>query len=60
MDSVISTKTGFGSDTDIIFQKQDRISVKRNFWLAKFLTSRHMRMHRIIFYLSNTLRKLMI
>jgi len=25
MDSVISTKTGFGSDTDIIFQKQDRI-----------------------------------
>jgi len=25
MDSMISTKTGFGSDTDIIFQKQDRI-----------------------------------
>jgi len=22
---MISTKTGFGSDTDIIFQKQDRI-----------------------------------
>jgi len=25
MDSMISTKTGFGLDTDIIFQKQDRI-----------------------------------
>jgi len=25
MDSMISTKTGFGSHTDIIFQKQDRI-----------------------------------
>jgi len=25
MDSMISTKTGFGSDTDITFQKQDRI-----------------------------------
>jgi len=25
MDSTISTKTGFGSDMDIIFQKQDRI-----------------------------------
>jgi len=25
MDSMISTKTGFGSDTDIIFQKQDMI-----------------------------------
>jgi len=24
-DSMISTKTGFGSDTDIIFQKQNRI-----------------------------------
>jgi len=24
-DSMISTKTVFGSDTDIIFQKQDRI-----------------------------------
>jgi len=22
---MISTKTGFGSDTDIIFQKQDRV-----------------------------------
>jgi len=27
---------------------------------AKFLTSRHARMHRVIFYTSNTLRKLMI
>jgi len=26
----------------------------------KFLTSTHMRMHRVIFYISNTLRKLMI
>jgi len=25
MDSMILTKTGFRSDTDIIFQKQDRI-----------------------------------
>jgi len=25
MDSMISSKTGFRSDTDIIFQKQDRI-----------------------------------
>jgi len=25
MDSMISTKTGFGSDTDIIFRKQVRI-----------------------------------
>jgi len=24
-DSMILTKTGFGSETDIIFQKQDRI-----------------------------------
>jgi len=28
MDSMISTKTGFGSDTDIIFQKQNRIANK--------------------------------
>ena len=34
--------------------------VKGNFWLAKFLTSRHMRMHRATFNISNTLRKLMI
>jgi len=27
---------------------------------AKFLTSRHVRMHRMVFYISNTLRKLMI
>ena len=26
----------------------------------KFLTSRHVRMHRVIFYISNTLTKLMI
>jgi len=25
MDSMVSTKTGFGLDTDIIFQKRDRI-----------------------------------
>jgi len=25
MDSMILTKTGFGSDADIIFRKQDRI-----------------------------------
>jgi len=31
-----------------------------NFRLAKFLTSRHVRMHRVIFYIPNTLRKLMI
>jgi len=36
--------------------------VQRNFWLwlAKFLTSRHVCMHKLIFYVSNTLRKLMI
>ena len=27
---------------------------------AKFLTSRHVRMHKVIFYISNTLRKLVI
>jgi len=25
--------------------------VKRNFWLAKFLTSNHVRMHRVMFYM---------
>jgi len=35
-------------------------AVKRNFSLAEFLTSPHLRMHRVIFYTSNTLRKLMI
>jgi len=35
-----------------------RAGVRGNFWLAKYLTSRHMRMHRVIFYISNTLRKL--
>jgi len=34
--------------------------VKRNFSLAQFLASRHMRMHRATFNISNTLRKLMI
>jgi len=34
--------------------------VKRNFWLAKFLTSYHVRMHRVIFYIPNTLIKLLI
>jgi len=34
--------------------------VKRNFWLANFLTSHHVHMHRVIFYISNTLRKLVI
>jgi len=28
--------------------------VKRNFWLAKFLTSLHVRMHRVTFYISDT------
>jgi len=27
---------------------------------AKFLTSRHVHVHRVLFYMSNTLRKLMI
>ena len=36
------------------------IRFKRNFWLAKYLTSRHVRMHKEIFYIPNTLRKLMI
>jgi len=34
--------------------------VKRNFRLAKFLTLHHIRMHKEIFKISNTLRKLMI
>jgi len=41
--------------------RQPRLSgVKRNLWLGKFLTSRHVRMHRVIFNISNTLRKLII
>ena len=51
------------SDPDPVFRKFESGSdsgVKRNFWLAKFLTSRHVRVHRVIFYISNTLRKLMI
>jgi len=34
--------------------------VKRNFWLAKVLTSRHVHMHRVIFYIQNTLKKMMV
>ena len=34
--------------------------VKRNFWLTKFLTSHQARMHRVIFYIPNTLIKLII
>jgi len=34
--------------------------VKRNFWIAKFLTSLHVRMLRVTFYISNTLTKLMM
>jgi len=33
---------------------------KRNFWLAKFLTSCHVPMHRGVFYISKTLRQLVI
>jgi len=39
---------------------EDTSGVKRNFWLAKFLTTRHVRMHKVIFYISNTLRKFKI
>jgi len=39
---------------------QTGTGVKRNSWLAKFLTSRHVHMHKIIFYISNTQIKLMI
>ena len=35
-------------------------SVKRNFWLAKFLTWHHVRMHKVIFYIPNTLIELII
>jgi len=35
-------------------------SVKRNFRLAKFLTSLHVRVHKVIFCISNILRKLVI
>jgi len=42
-------------------ERQDlRAGVKRNVWLVKFLTSRHVRMHRVILCTSNTLRKLII
>jgi len=34
--------------------------VKRNFWLAKFLTSHHVRMHRVNIYIPNTLIKLIV
>jgi len=34
--------------------------VKQNFWLAKFLTSHHVRMHRLIFYIENTLINLIM
>jgi len=34
--------------------------VKRNFWLAKFLSSHHVRMHRVIFFTLNALIKLII
>jgi len=34
--------------------------VKRNFWLANFLTSRHVLMRRVIFYIPNTLRIVII
>ena len=33
-------------------------SVKRNFWFAKFLSLHHVHMHRVIFYITNTLIKL--
>jgi len=33
---------------------------KQDVWLAKFLTSRHMRTRRVIFYVSNTLLKVLI
>jgi len=36
------------------------IGVKRNYWLANFPTLRHVRMHRVIFYILNTLTKLVI
>jgi len=32
--------------------------VKQNFWHAKFLTSHHVRMHRVMFYIPKTLTKL--
>jgi len=34
--------------------------VKRNFWRAKFLTSHHVCMHRLIFFMADTLIKLII
>jgi len=37
-----------------------RTGITCNFWLAKFLTSHHARMHRVIFYILNTLMKLII
>ena len=64
-------KSGSGSRSERKTQNPARVDsgVKRNFWLAKFLTCeisdftpRFMlrSMHRAIFYISNTLRKLLI
>ena len=44
----------------LLSSQNDQAGVKRNFRLAKFLTSRHVLTHRVIFYMSNTLRKLII
>jgi len=41
-----------------IFNRQT--GVKRNFWLAKFLTSHHVRKPRVIFYIPNAVIKLNI
>jgi len=38
----------------------NKTGVRRNLWLAKFLTSHHVRMHRVIFYISNTVTNLII
>jgi len=52
----------FGSDPGCKMHQnyRSRTGVKRNFWLAKFLTSHHVRMHRVILYIPNTLIKLII
>jgi len=46
--------------SSILWNQIDHPGVKGNFSFAKFLTSCHERMHRVIFYISNALIKLMI
>jgi len=63
LDFVFAEKTLLVVGLTYIYPESNRIRLFVSTWFrcqAKFLTSRHVRMHRVIFYISNTLRKLMI